>query len=726
MTVEEWLKGNQLSLDIWKSKYSHNETFEQWLDRVSGGNSEIKRLIKEKKFLFGGRTLANRGIPNSGSFSNCYSIGYVPDSLEGIMDVAQKIAMTFKAQGGQGLSLSKIRPKGSLIAGQYESDGIVPFMNIFNTVTESISQGGSRKGALMMSIDAWHPEAKTFIQIKEDFNKINKANLSVEIDDAFMNGAIEEKHEYECDIFYTICESAWKSAEPGVLFVDRLRNYNLMEFVDDYQIETTNPCGEQPLPKHGACNLCSINVSEYMLDPWTKEARIDYLSLKNDIEIVVSEMDRVLEENLDRHALPEQKEMAKKYRNIGIGIMGLADLFAKLGVQYGSPDSIGIAKNLMKYIFREAVIVSAANGRIYGNFPGYSPKVWDSEIIKHAFTEEEIEELKNQNTLRNCSLLSIAPTGSIGTMFNVSTGVEPFFALSYTRRTESMNGETYDVDIAAVEEYRNVTGNKGDLPFYFVTSAEIPWQDRIAIQAALQEYCDTAISSTVNLPRETTIDDVKKLYREAWEKGLKGVTIYREGSRDPILAVKEDTIKEIPEGPLHVKKSKLALNTINSIPRKELGSVLSGKTYKYKTACGTLYITVNKDANGNIVEIFTNSSKSGTCKANLNGETRLASLALRAGVKTEEVIDTLKSIQCQSCAFAKAKGNQIDGASCPDIIAKCLRSAYNDVERTQVFTELKLVTDTSEEYTDKCPECGQKLMHSGGCVQCSCGYSKCS
>ena len=256
MEIQEWLGNNQLSLDIWHNKYQfQNESFEEWLNRVSGNNSEIKRLIREKKFLFGGRTLANRGIPNSGSFSNCYSIGFVPDSLDGIMDVATKIAMTFKSQGGQGLSLSKIRPKGSLIAGQYPSDGIVPFMHIFNTVTESVSQGGSRKGALMMSIDAWHPEAETFIKIKENPNEINKANLSVEVDDGFMEAVTdcpvfiapirmkEDPAKYAKRIFNVICKSAWKSAEPGVLFVDKLRNYNLMEFIGDYQIETTNPCG---------------------------------------------------------------------------------------------------------------------------------------------------------------------------------------------------------------------------------------------------------------------------------------------------------------------------------------------------------------------------------------------------------------------------------------------------------------------------------------------------
>ena len=275
MTEREWLNDNKLSLDIWSNKYRfEDETFEAWLDRVSGGNNDVKRLIREKKFLFGGRTLANRGVPNSGSFSNCYSIGYVPDSLNGIMDVAHKIAMTFKAQGGQGLSLSKIRPKGSLIAGQYPSDGIVPFMNIFNTVTESVSQGGSRKGALMMSIDVWHPEAETFIKIKEDLNKINKANLSVEVDNDFMEHVLAGSDQlvehksvlgdlYTINptrIFNTICESAWRSAEPGILFVNRLRNYNVMEFVDDYQIETTNPCGRWPQVKNWAKTVKSKQI----------------------------------------------------------------------------------------------------------------------------------------------------------------------------------------------------------------------------------------------------------------------------------------------------------------------------------------------------------------------------------------------------------------------------------------------------------------------------------
>ena len=269
----EWLNGNQLSYDIWDKKYRHNnEGFQEWLNRVSGGNAHIKRLINDKKFLFGGRTLANRGT-NKGSYSNCYSHGYIEDSLEGIMDAAKNIAMTFKAQGGQGLSLSKIRPKGALIAGKFKSDGIVPFMEIFNTVTESVSQGGSRKGALLMSLDINHPEAETFMTIKSDLKKINKANLSVEIDDAFMEKVKAGDAEAN-RLFNILCEQACKYAEPGVIFTNRFRNYNLMEFVDSYQIETCNPCGEQPLAKHSACNLSSINLSEYVLNPFTQDVSL--------------------------------------------------------------------------------------------------------------------------------------------------------------------------------------------------------------------------------------------------------------------------------------------------------------------------------------------------------------------------------------------------------------------------------------------------------------------
>lgn len=494
-----------------------------------------------------------------------------------------------------------------------------------------------------------------------------------------------------------------------------------------------------------------------MLDPWTDNARIDYLSLKNDLEVIVSEMDKVLEENANRHALSEQKEMSLKYRNIGIGIMGLADLFVKMGIRYGDSDSIGIANFLMKFIFRESVIISAANGRVYGSFPGYDPKVWNSTIIKNAFSEEEIKELKKQNTLRNCSLLSIAPTGSIGTMFNISTGVEPFFALSFNRRTESMNEETYKVEVKAVEEYRKATNNKGSLPSYFITSAEIPWKERIDIQAALQEYCDTAISSTVNLPRETTIEDIKELYKYAWKKGCKGITIYRDGSRNPILSTeptKEEKISK--EVSLNTEDTKLQLKANNGMGRGEIirpGDHWLGLKRTLVTGCGTLHVTAYFDPNtGELRECYLSKGSTGGCNNFMVGLSRMISLSARGGIKIDDILDQLKSCGvCPSYAVRSAtKKDTSKGSCCPVAVGNALRDMHKEIqdiicecngtiltqEQAETMINQPLVNKIagemiklgSETSLEECPSCHEKtLIHQGGCIQCnSCGYSKCN
>ena len=731
MTEREWLNENQLSLDIWHKKYQiGGETFEEWLDRVSGGDKDVRELIRDKKFIFGGRTLSNRGVPNSGSYSNCYSEGYVPDSLEGIMKVNADLAMTYKAQGGQGLSLSKIRPKGTLIGNRFKSDGIVPFMEMFNRTTESISQGGSRKGALLMSIDIWHKEAPTFISIKRDLNRINKANLSVEIDDSFMSyiathrtdpvhvsRTYEGKEvEYDVDVqnlYNLICESALKSAEPGIIFTNRFRNYNLMEFVDEYQVETCNPCGEQPLCKFGACNLSSINLSRYVVHPYTEDSYFDFKSLKKDIPVIVRAMDNVLEENTSRHALAEQREMAKRFRNIGIGIMGLADMFVKLGITYGSKKSIEYTENLMKFLFRETVYASSNLAEERGNFPGYSNKVWDSDIIKNAFSESEIMDLKGKDSLRNCSLLSIAPTGSIGTMLNVSTGCEPFFALEYNRRTESLNGEetTYKVEVETVEEYRKITGNQGKLPECFVTSNTIHYKSRIEVQAALQKYVDTAISSTINLDKDTTLEDIKDLYLYCWEKGLKGCTIFVDGSRDAILST--ETRKkpiDIPNtlAPKRPKDLECDCYTIKSqgenfvvcvglldnqpyevfvfrltnwlkLPQHK-GIITKVEKGKYSLNSDFLHIDNLLDTDINIEE---------------KAATLYSSMLLRHGIGIKYIIKTAKKVNQNISSFSSAMCR---------VLGKYLPS----------------------EVEGKCPECGSDLVHEGGCTHCTnCFWSRC-
>lgn len=713
MTIQEWLKNDQLGIDIWEKKYRNgDETLDEWFDRVSGGDPEIRRLIVEKKFLFGGRTLANRGT-NKGSYSNCYSHGYIEDSLEGIMDAAKNIAMTYKAQGGQGLSLSKIRPKGSLIAGKFISDGIVPFMEIFNTVTESVSQGGSRKGALLMSLDINHPEAETFMTIKSDLKRINKANLSMEIDDAFMQKVLDNSIE-ENRLFNILCEQACKYAEPGVIFTNRFRNYNLMQYVDSYSIETCNPCGEQPLSKHSSCNLSSINLSEYVLDPFTKSARIDYLSLHMDIPYIVRAMDDIIDENIQNHALEVQKEQVAKFRNLGIGVMGVHDMFIKMGLVYGSEESIVFLQELIQTIFNEALFASSKLAKTRGNFPGFNSKVWDSEIIKNNVAPERLMILKERNTLRNCSLLSIAPTGSIGTMLSISTGVEPWFSKSYIRNTKSLHGEkdvSYEVWAPVIKKAMDLNWH----PETLITASEIDYRGRIGIQAALQNSIDTAISSTLNLPKETTPEDIKKIYILAWQKGLKGVTAYVEGSRDPILTTSKENVVE--------EHSTSIFNTISPISRKTIGTTY-GATHCKKCACGTLYITTNLDKQGNLVEVFTHTSKGGICQANLNAVTRMISLGLRSGIKIDEIEDQLKGIHCPACQMTKAKGNRVDGLSCPDIMSRTIKEFANSGWSVcQNYEENK---PTVINTTTKCPECGESLTMTGGCVQClNCGYSKC-
>lgn len=431
-TVEQWLgEENTLGIDIWKNKYQYeNETFDEWLDRVSNGDTELRKLIEEKKFLFGGRALSNRGL-NNGSYFNCYSSGFCPDDFKGIMEVNKNLGLTYKAQGGQGVSLSKLRPKGTPIGNRYTSDGIIPFLELFNKTTAITSQAGSRKGALMVSLDIRHKQAEEFITIKTNENAIDKANLSLEIDDEFMNAVqryydadetitIHEKREYgghtvEYDIvpiklYKLMMECAYDWAEPGCIFSTPFRNYNLMEFDDDYQVETCNPCGEQPLAKDFCCNLGSINLSEFVINEYSDNAKINYTSLGNAIDVAINALDVLVDENADNHPLAQQKENSLNYRNIGLGLMGVGTALFKLGVKYGSQESKELINNIFSFVFKRAVVASNNLAKKKGHFPKYKQCVLESNIIKKHFSSLEIENLKKYG-LRNCSLISIAPTG---------------------------------------------------------------------------------------------------------------------------------------------------------------------------------------------------------------------------------------------------------------------------------------------------------------------------
>lgn len=738
----KWLNENDLSYNIWEKKYRYNnESFDEWLDRVSGKDTAVKNLIINKAFLFGGRILSNRGIiDRKTTLSNCYVLT-VEDSLESIYQCCSDIARTYSYGGGVGVDISKLRPRGAFVNNSAkETTGAVSFMKTFDTVTSTIGQNG-RRGALMLSLDVRHPDVEEFINIKANTDQITSANISVRVNDDFMS-AVEHDEDYilrwPCDIdlskftkeykdcpyntltyledhtdnnkifyikkvkarelFNQLVKNNWNYAEPGILYWDQIENWNMMQQNEDFEYAGINPCAEEPLVAGGACLLGAMNISYYV-----KDGHFYWGDFDRDVKIATKALNDVLVEGTPLHPLKVQTASANIWRAIGLGLFDLAGALVKLGIKYGSKKAQEFADKVT-----HQMLVSSFEKSCDLN-PGNIPfnNLFKSDMY-NSHIKPFIDKKYEGRYPLNSQLLTIAPTGTISTMINAfSGGGEPAFALSYKRTTKSLHGKdvTYDVHPKLVQDYMTKHNCAIEqLPEEFISSGDIHWKDRIDMQAALQRNIDASISSTINLPESATERDVYDIYMYAWKAGLKGVTIFRQGCARTAILTTESTKQ--------VEIKKQCLDCIEPISRDDFGQALTGTTYKHRTACGTLYITINKDEQGNIVEIFTNSSKNGTCKANLNGETRMASLALRAGVKVEEVIDQLKGIHCQSCAFARAKGNPVDGTSCPDIIAKCIKAAYTPTE---------VVEDT----TEKCPECGQPVRHEGGCKVCSCGWSKC-
>ena len=470
----------------------------------------------------------------------------------------------------------------------------------------------------------------------------------------------------------------------------------------------------------------SINLSEFVCEPFTTHAHFDANEFQYAVSIAIEALDEVLDENLDNHALPEQRDMAYNYRNLGLGIMGAHDCMIKMGMTYGSEESKQFMDYVMNMMFRSAVIASSYLAEEKGRFPKYQDAVLESEIIKNHFTEEELDQFGiRERGLRNCSLLSIAPSGSIGTMLNISTGCEPLFMISYQRKTESLKGKDhyYTVYSGIAQEYIDLF-DEGELPNYFNTAADIHWKDRVDMQSILQKHVDTAISSTVNLPNTISLEEIEQLYLYAWEKKLKGITIYRDGcARAGILT--DGSQKEEP-------KEQTQFNHIVPVSRKALGTT-HGNTYYRRTACGGLYLTVNRDDEGNVVEMFVSTSKGGICQANIGAVNRMVSVALRSGVRVDEIADQLKGITCQACARLMAKGEKLDGISCADIIGKTLMEfaecdcgSCAGCKSKKTEAKAKPTVKAVVASKAKCPECGAEVAFEGGCIRCtSCGFNKC-
>lgn len=554
--MEQIWEMTELQSSIWVKKYNYKgeEGFPDWLDRVSGLNQKIRSRIAKKQFLFGGRILSNRGLPKKGikvTYSNCYVLAPPQDNIESIWGTSGKMAKTYAYGGGCGISLRDIRPRGAEVHNNARTTtGAVSFMPLYSLTTETIGQEG-RRGALMISIPSKHPDLEEFIDVKTEQGAITGANVSIEIDDEFMRaakydlpyhlsftvkdtGEVIEKWVNAKALYEKIIQNNWDWAEPGMLYWDTISRYHLMAAHRKFYFAGTNPCAEEPLPPGGSCLLGSINLSEFVVNPFTPFAYFDFDAFTVAVWDAVTALNEVLDEGLPLHPLEEQRESVRQLRQIGLGIMGLADALIMLGIAYGSEKSLDLSHQIGHTMANEAMRKSALIAAAQGTFDWYEWEVIEqSEYFQNVATDE-IKDLVKQFGLRNSQILCIAPTGSISTMFGISGGIEPFFSLGYERTTKSLHGRDvkYWVDEPIVEKYRKATGNlDGELPEYFVTAMTLDWRKRIDMQAVWQTYIDASISSTVNIPQETTVEEVMDLYMYAWEKGLKGATIYREGCK---------------------------------------------------------------------------------------------------------------------------------------------------------------------------------------------------
>ena len=531
-----------LQRDVYEKKYRfNNETFDEFIDRVSGGNEKIAKLIKNRDFLFGGRILAGRGINRNVSLANCTTLPPIQDNIESIFDTAKELARMFSYGQGAGIDISNLRPKGAEVNNASKtSTGAVSFMQVFDTVSDVIGAEG-RRAALLIAMDASHGDIFDFINIKNDVNKINNANISVKVDDDFMKQDTEHKK----DVLKAIAKSSWATGEPAILGWDNNKRWHLLSEDDEYEVEGVNACSEYPTTGYGTCLLSSINLSNYVLNPFTENAKINKDKLANDVRDIIVGMNEVLNEAIPTHPLAQQREVAYNYRQIGLGIATIGDMFIKLGVRYGSPESLKVASEVMEIIRDNAFISSIELAKKHGSFPKFNlEKMQKSTYFKSL--PQYIQDNIAEYGIFNSSLLSIAPAGTLSLLFDGSNGLEPLFAKSYTRTTKSLGAvdKEYKVYATVIQDLMRAKGitKEEDLPDYCITAHDLDPFDKIELQAELQKYVDLAISSTINLNEDTSVETVEEIYKYAYKKGLKGISIFRNNClRGGILKVsKED------------------------------------------------------------------------------------------------------------------------------------------------------------------------------------------
>jgi ribonucleoside-diphosphate reductase alpha chain len=660
-------------------------------------------LMASLKFMPNSPTLMNAGR-ELGQLSACFVLP-VDDDIGSIFDAVKQTALIHKSGGGTGFSFSRIRPANDpVMSTKGVASGPISFMNIFDVATETIKQGGTRRGANMGILRVDHPDIEAFVTCKNDTKRLTNFNISVGLTDAFMEAAKEDrpfplinprtgrevKKISAAALFDLIVESAWSTGEPGIIFLDALNRDNPVPHLGD--IEATNPCGEQPLLPHESCNLGSLNLAQAVAG-----GQIDFATLKDMVHGAVHFLDNVIDAN--RFPLDVIRERTHETRKIGLGVMGFADMLLKLGIPYNSEDAVGVAEKVMAFIQEESKQASAKLADQRGNFATYSGSRYDGNGV---------------GRMRNATTTTIAPTGTISIISGCSSGIEPLFAVSFVRRvlegTELVEVHPYFEELAKARGFYSAELMKSiaqsgsirdfqeipqDLRRLFVTAHEVSPHWHIRLQAAFQKYTDNAVSKTVNFPRQATAEDVREVYVQAFELGLKGVTIYRDGSRE--------------EQVLSFGQKAPKMQYITPRPRPER---TTGVTELINTGCGKLYVTINQDQLG-FCEVFAQMGKTGGCASSqIESTGRLISLALRSGVKIDAIIKQITGIRCPSPCW----NNGGQTLSCPDAIAKVLAHVADVDPPAPTLATM-----------GACPDCGGAMEHEGGCLVChGCGFSRCS
>ncbi len=748
-----WFDGDELRARIFLDKYAMkdkegklveklpNEMWERVAAEISSVEPENIRgvwrqnfywLLEDFKMVPGGRILFGAGQEKYGrraTLNNCYVVPILDDSLEAIFEWTKEAARTYSLGGGVGTDISILRPKGAPVNNAaLKSTGAVSFMNIMSETTGTIGQAG-RRGALMITIRVDHPDILDFIKVKRDLKTVRYANISVKITDEFMTAVINdedftlrfenekvgriEKKIRAKDLWNELIKSARDWAEPGLIFWDTMKKESTSEY-NGMEILTTNPCSEIPLEPYGACNLGNVNLA-YFVDNAFENPSVNWAGLEKALRFTVRFLDDVVDYNLYKHPLKQQTEEARKSRRIGVGFTGLGDMLAKMKIKYDSDTALKFVEDLFKKIMTIVYDEGTELAKEKGPFPGFDyDKHMRSPFIQRL--PDDLKEKIKKYGLRNVAMLTIPPVGSGSILAGTSSGIEPIFAFSYKRRSESLSKGEFKVFHPLVRQYMAAYGidDEEDLPDYFIEAHKIDPMFRVKLQGVIQRYIDHSISSTVNLPAETSVDDVGKIYLEAWKNGCKGITVYREGSREGILITEKGEQKaKQPE-----------------IKEYERPTVLTGKTIVYNLLdIGKVYITVNFDQNGKPVEVFVNVGKSGSEeKAYSEAIGRLISLYLQQGGDISKIVKALNGIKGKSVTFVE--GAKI--TSVPDGVAKAIEFAMKGYTAQTTLTKDFMFSAVKESDEKKskfmpCPKCGNEtLVNENGCLTCkTCGYSKC-